>query len=85
MQIKGKLQEQPECTSLIGPSPVRSIKYKGVDFTNIFTDCFYPCKFQKRKKTVKSSVSFVLLGSGCTKAARKTLVKSTHVVNITNL
>ncbi len=28
MQIKGKLHEQPECTSLIGPSPVRSIKYK---------------------------------------------------------
>ncbi len=44
----------------------------------MFTWIFYTCRSQKRKKTVKSSV---LLGSGHTKAAHKTLVKLTPGFN----
>ncbi len=47
----------------------------GVNFTNMFTSSFYLPKSQKCKKTFKSSVYFLLLGSVCLKAARKTIVK----------
>jgi len=35
---------------------------RGVDFTSMFMLSFYTCKSQKRKKTVKSSVSFCAFG-----------------------
>jgi len=57
-----------------------TLKSRGVDFTNMFTQSFYAQRSQKRKKTVKSSVSFALLGSPCIKAALKMLVKLTSYV-----
>jgi len=48
----------------------------GVNLTNMFMSSFYPCRYQKHKKTVKSSVSFCTLGSSCVKADHKILVKS---------
>jgi len=45
--------------------------------SSFFTHTFYVLRSQKCKKTVKSSVSFALLGSGRAKAACITLVKST--------
>jgi hypothetical protein len=48
-------------------------------FHQHFTLSIYMCRSQKPKKTVKSSASFVLLGSLNVKADHKTLVKSTPV------
>jgi len=52
-----------------------SPKGPGVDCINMFTSSSRRSK--KYKKTVKSIMSFALLGSACAKAARKMLVKST--------
>jgi len=41
---------------------------------------FYAQRCQKHKKYSQGFRLFALLGSGCVKAARKTLVKSTPVV-----
>jgi len=43
----------------------------------MFTLSFYAPISLKHKKTVKSSVSFVLLGSACVNVSRKILMKST--------
>jgi hypothetical protein len=51
----------------------------GVNFINVIrTRSFYVCRSQKRKNSVKSSVSFyMLLGSERAKAAQKMLMKLT--------
>jgi hypothetical protein len=61
------------------------LSWLGVNFTNMCMCKFYTHRSQKRKKTDKSSVYFVLKGSAGTIAARKTLVKSTlGLLNITD-
>jgi len=50
-------------------------------FHQLFTQSFYTCRSQKRKK-YSPDVSFLaLLGSACLKSARKRLVKLTPGVN----
>ncbi len=53
------------------------MKFATGQFHQHFMSSFYACISQKRKKTVKSSVSFALLGSASAKAACKMLVNST--------
>jgi len=48
----------------------------GVNFINILLTSSYTHRSQKRKNSVKSSVSFTLLGSTRAEAANRTLVKS---------
>ncbi len=53
----------------------------GVELKNGLIAAFYACRSPGSKKTVKLSVFFVLSGSARTKAARKTLMKLTPVIN----
>ncbi len=52
-------------------------EYQKVHYTNIYACSFYVRRSQKRKMTIKSSVSFALLEYAHAKDARKALVKST--------
>jgi len=67
-------------TKILYETQARKILMKltpGVNITNIFTQSFYVWRSQKRKKTVMSLVSFLLLRSSCVKSACKMLVKLT--------
>jgi len=53
----------------------------GLNFINMLTQSFFSHRSQKRKKDSQVISHFTLLGSTCTKAACRTLVKSTPVAN----
>ncbi len=54
--------QQQQLNPVTSEHPCWCTLIPGVNFTNMFTSSFYLCRSQKRKNSVKSSVSFCAFG-----------------------